>query len=135
MNWNLSKWLGRGAKADRRLDDVAVLIARWEIVAEPDCLRVRPTGDELTPADMSLMTDTIGRLDQTETAMRIVFDFSGVQNFGPSWTPIVASLVQIARRFPKLCQIVGLHGQPAAAVDLYRNNKTLMGMFSRRTAA
>lgn len=135
MAWSFSKLFGRSSKATRNEESASEMLSRWEIVAEPNCIRVRPTSDELTPGDMALFAEKAVQLEQSEAPSRIVFDFTGVRRFGPSWTPIVAGLVQIARRFPRVCEIVGLHGQPEAAVELYRNNKTLMGMVPRRSAA
>lgn len=135
MAWSFSRLFSRTSKATRNAMKASQIISRWEIVAEPTCLRVRPTSDELTPEDMALFSEKVVQLEQSDAPSRIVFDFTDVKRFGPSWTPIVAGLVQIARRFPRVCEIVGLHGQPEAAVELYRNNKTLMGMVPRRSAA
>jgi hypothetical protein len=135
MSWNFAKLFGRDKSRMRQFEDAASLISQWEIVAEPDCIRIRPVGEELTPAAMTMMVEKIIGLNRPDGPFRIVFDFSQVQRFGPGWTPIVAGLVQVARRLPEICEIVGLHGQPEAAVRLYRTNKTLMGMIPRRSAA
>lgn len=101
------------------------LLSAWEVVAGPDRLTIRPTGSELSQQDLAILA---ARLEALGVSAReeIEFDLSGVERIGPQWTVVLATLVHISRRVAATCRLTGLHGQPAAAVELYRRSASLM---------
>lgn len=125
--------MNRAAKNNATAADS--LLSAWEIVAGPDRLTIRPTGSELSQQDLCILA---ARLEAMGVSAReeIEFDLSGVERIGPQWTVVLATLVHISRRVAATCRLTGLHGQPAAAVDLYRKSASLMRLVaSARNAA
>lgn len=111
------------------------ILARWEIVVGLDSMIIRPVGPVLTQQDLG---ELAARLESTQAAAAdtpIEFDFSGVEKIGPQWTIVLATLVHLSRKLSANCSITGLHGQPAAAVNLYRRSASLMNLVTPARAA
>lgn len=120
---------------DNEAMTTANLLSNWEMVAGPEQLTIRPTGSVLSQNDLA---DLAARLQNLGiSACEVVeFDLSGVDLIGPQWTVVLATLVHLSRKLAATCRLTGLHGQPAAAVDLYRRSSSLMRLVAtKRTAA
>ncbi len=92
---------------------------RWALaMSPPGVLQVRNRGPALQYEEIHEIAERLlaERLD--ETLSEIVFDFSNVHEIEAPWTPVVAQLIDFARRSRALCRITALHGQPAAIVAL-----------------
>jgi hypothetical protein len=105
-----SKWPYRGRQTQYE---------GWKLaMPSPGVLYVCSRGPELRYDDVRKIVERLlaERLD--ETLAEVVFDFGNVRAIESPWTPVVAQLIDFARRSRAACRIISLHGQPAAIIGL-----------------
>ncbi len=92
---------------------------RWSLnMASPGVLQVRGRGPTLKYREIREISGRLLSERVHETLSEIVFDFGNVHELEAPWTPVVAQLIDFARRSKAACKITALHGQPAAIVRL-----------------
>ena len=92
---------------------------RWLLnMVSPGVLQVRGSGPILKYREIREISGRLLKERVHETLSEIVFDFVDVHELEAPWTPVVAQLIDFARRSKAACKITALHGQPAAIVGL-----------------
>jgi anti-anti-sigma regulatory factor len=91
----------------------------WTLaMPSPGVLRVRNHGPELRYDQVRDIAERLLAERVDRTLAEVVFDFQDVQAIEAPWTPVVAQLIDFARRSNASCRITALNGQPAAIIGL-----------------
>jgi hypothetical protein len=91
-------------------------------MSPPGVLHVRGLTSSLCYEDVRGMTERLLGAGIDQMLAEIVFDFRGVREFRAPWTPVVAKLIDFARRSRAVCRLIALEGQPAAIVSLFKKS-------------
>ena len=104
-------------------------LPQWSVDSSADgMLHVQPAGPTLTHDEIAAMIRELRDRYCATACSEVLFDLSRVETIEPQWTLVLALLIAFARTVTARCRLVGLHGQPAAVIELYRRNRDVASL-------
>ena len=91
-------------------------------MSPPGVLHVRGRAASLCYEDVRGLTERLLCAQIDKTLSEIIFDFRGVRELRAPWTPVLAKLIDFARRSRAVCRLIASEGQPAAVVNLFKKS-------------
>lgn len=103
-------------------------------VSDDGVMQIQPTDAVLEGAALQAISKLVRSACTDSTIREVILDLSQVNEVGPQFTVMFASLMKLARTVGAKCRIIGLHGKPAAAASLYRNSLELSHLLGSKAA-
>jgi len=99
------------------------LLGRWRYsLTSRGALCIEPVGPELAAEEIGGFLRLLLDVFSAEPPTEVIFDLGQVEHLGPSWTLVLAMMIDFAQKIDAPCSIAGVHGQPAAAASLYNRS-------------
>jgi|GEM_PF-1749563 len=111
------------SESSQILGRAEALLGRWRYsLTARGALCIEPVGPELAAEEIGGFLRLLLDVFATEPPTEVIFDLGQVEQLGPSWTLVLAMLIDFAQKIDAPCSIAGVHGQPAAAASLYNRS-------------
>ncbi|MEE8169947.1 MAG: hypothetical protein V3T70_05310 [Phycisphaerae bacterium] len=111
--------------------EIERFLDRWRLVAtHRGLLWIQPAGPTLCPDELDRLVERLRSADDGTCYDRIILDLRHVRRFASPWTLIPAMIIRLSRSLRARCAVVGLRGQPAGVMALYRRNRELAELMS-----
>ena len=105
------------------LSNAEALLGRWHFsLTTRGALLIEPAGPDLAAEEIGGFLRLLLDVFAAEPPTEVIFDLGQVEQLGPSWTLVLAMLIDFAQKIDAPCSIAGVHGQPAAAASLYNQS-------------